>query len=182
VGACDGGQPKRRNVHHALCHRANVGAGEGVIIIVASAAALGGGFAGAAYTASKHTVVGLTKSTAVMFGKRGIRCVGICPGAVNTGIPLGGTPSEFGYEALRPGMNAIPRRRAGRTGGRHPDVGRGRRELHQRRDHRSRWRLDGPRVSGRLRDGSGYLEKIKITGWCRAEDLQAAAVVDLRSR
>lgn len=83
--------------------------GQGVIVNVASAAGLGGGFAGAAYTTSKHGVVGLTKNTAVMYGKSGIRCVAVCPGAVNTGIPLGGNPSEFGYAALGPGMAAIPR-------------------------------------------------------------------------
>lgn len=83
--------------------------GHGVIVNVASAAGLGGGFAGAAYTASKHAVVGLTRNTAVMYGKKGIRCVAIAPGAVNTGIPLGGTPSEYGYGVLGPGMGTIPR-------------------------------------------------------------------------
>jgi NAD(P)-dependent dehydrogenase (short-subunit alcohol dehydrogenase family) len=83
--------------------------GHGVIVNIASAAGLGGGFAGAAYTASKHAVVGLTKNTAVMYGKQGLRCVAIAPGAVNTGIPLGGAPSDFGYAALGPGMGTIPR-------------------------------------------------------------------------
>jgi len=83
--------------------------GGGVIINVSSAAGLGGGFAGAAYTASKHAVVGLTKNTAVMYQKKGIRCVAIAPGAVNTGIPLGGAPSEYGYGVLGPGMGTIPR-------------------------------------------------------------------------
>ncbi len=83
--------------------------GAGVIVNLTSAAGLGGGFAGAAYTASKHGVVGLTKSTAVMYGKKGIRCVAIAPGAVNTGIPLGGNPSEYGYGVLQAGMGTIPR-------------------------------------------------------------------------
>ncbi len=83
--------------------------GQGVIVNVASSAALGGGFAGAAYTASKHAVLGLTKNTAVMYAKRGIRCVAVCPGAVNTGIPLGGNPSELGYQALGPNLGGIPR-------------------------------------------------------------------------
>lgn len=86
-----------------------VAQGGGVIVNVASAAGLGGGFAGAAYTASKHGVVGLTKNTAVMYASQGIRCVAICPGAVNTGIPLGGDPSQMGYAALGPGLKTIPR-------------------------------------------------------------------------
>lgn len=83
--------------------------GGGVIVNVASAAGLGGGFAGAAYTASKHGLVGLIKNTAVMYGKQGIRCVGIAPGAVNTHIPLGGDPSQMGYAVLGPGLQTIPR-------------------------------------------------------------------------
>jgi NAD(P)-dependent dehydrogenase (short-subunit alcohol dehydrogenase family) len=83
--------------------------GRGVIVNIASAAAFGGGFAGAAYTTSKHAVIGLTKNTAVMYGKQGLRCVAVCPGAVNTGIPLGGTPSELGYGALKPELGTIPR-------------------------------------------------------------------------
>ncbi len=84
--------------------------GGGVIVNVASAAGLGGGFAGAAYTASKHGVVGLTRNTAVMYGKKGIRCVAICPGGVNTNIGLGGTvPSELGYASLGPGLATMPR-------------------------------------------------------------------------
>lgn len=83
--------------------------GGGVIVNIASAAGLGGGYAGAAYTASKHGVIGLTRNTAVMYAKQGIRCVAICPGAVNTGIPLGGDPSQMGYGVLGPMMGTIPR-------------------------------------------------------------------------
>ncbi len=83
--------------------------GHGVIINVTSAAGLGGGFAGAAYTSSKHAVVGLTKNTAVMFARQGIRCVAVCPGAVSTGIPLGGSPSQHGYAQLGPLLAHIPR-------------------------------------------------------------------------
>lgn len=83
--------------------------GGGVIVNVASAAGLGGGFAGAAYTASKHAVVGLTRNTAVMYGKQGIRCVAICPGGVNTAIGAGGMPSQAGYGALGPSLATMPR-------------------------------------------------------------------------
>ncbi len=83
--------------------------GHGVIVNVASAAGLGGGFAGAAYTASKHGVVGLTKNTAVMYAKKGIRCVAVCPGGVNTAIGMGGNPSPLGIAQLGPNLAAMPR-------------------------------------------------------------------------
>jgi NAD(P)-dependent dehydrogenase (short-subunit alcohol dehydrogenase family) len=70
----------RRAVRYMLEH------GGGSIINVASTAALHGGAAGAAYTASKHALVGLTRSTAWMYAKRGIRCNAICPGATKTNI------------------------------------------------------------------------------------------------
>ena len=60
--------------------------GGGSIINVASTAGIHGGAAGAAYTASKHALVGLTKNTAWMYAKRGIRCNVICPGATKTNI------------------------------------------------------------------------------------------------
>ena len=85
--------------------------GGGVIVNVASAGGLGGGFAGAAYTASKHGVVGLTRNTALMYAKQGIRCVAVCPGGVNTNIgqSIGPTPSQAGYAALRPNLATMPR-------------------------------------------------------------------------
>ena len=64
-------------------------AGRGVIINTASGAGLRGGAAGAAYTASKHGVIGLTKNTAYSYGRQGIRCVAICPGGVHTNIDGG---------------------------------------------------------------------------------------------
>jgi len=60
--------------------------GDGAIINVASMSGLGGGAAGAAYTASKHGLVGLTLSTAWMYAQKGIRCNAICPGGVKTNI------------------------------------------------------------------------------------------------
>ncbi len=60
--------------------------GSGSIINVASTAGIHGGSAGAAYTASKHGLVGLTRNTAWIYAKRNIRCNAICPGATKTNI------------------------------------------------------------------------------------------------
>ncbi len=61
----------------------------GVIVNIASIGGLEGGRAGAAYTASKHGVVGLTKNTAYFYAKSGIRCNAVAPGAMNTNIMSG---------------------------------------------------------------------------------------------
>jgi NAD(P)-dependent dehydrogenase (short-subunit alcohol dehydrogenase family) len=63
--------------------------GSGIIINVASIGGLCGSRAGAAYTASKHGLVGLTKNTASMYANKNIRCNAICPGGVETEIATG---------------------------------------------------------------------------------------------
>lgn len=83
--------------------------GKGVIVDVTSAAGLGGGFAGVAYTASKHGVVGLVKNTALMYAAKGIRVVGIAPGGVNSGISIGGAVSEYGMAQLGKNLATMPR-------------------------------------------------------------------------
>lgn len=65
---------------------AMLAAGKGAIVNVSSEASLRGSASGVAYTASKHAVNGLTKSTAVTYQAQGIRCNAVAPGAVNTGI------------------------------------------------------------------------------------------------
>ena len=65
---------------------AMISSGGGVIVNIASVAAFRGGEAGVAYTASKHGLIGLTRSIAAMYGDDGIRCLAICPGPVSTGI------------------------------------------------------------------------------------------------
>ncbi len=60
--------------------------GGGSVVTVASEAALRGSAAGAAYTASKHAVLGLTRSLAFMYGPQGLRANAVAPGAVATNI------------------------------------------------------------------------------------------------
>lgn len=74
--------------------------GGGTILNVASVGGLEGARAGAAYTASKHGLIGLTRNTAYMYAPQGIRCNVLCPGGVETNIGLGGEPSAFGLERV----------------------------------------------------------------------------------
>jgi 3-oxoacyl-[acyl-carrier protein] reductase len=60
--------------------------GDGAIINVASTAGLNGGNGGAAYTTSKHGVIGFTRQLCFDYARKGIRCNVICPGAVATGM------------------------------------------------------------------------------------------------
>ncbi|MEU6527227.1 SDR family NAD(P)-dependent oxidoreductase [Streptomyces sp. NPDC046924] len=77
-------------------------AGRGAIVNTASEASLRGSAAGAAYTAAKHGVVGLTKSLAVMYRKNGIRANAICPGGTATGITVDADRTAHGPTALGP--------------------------------------------------------------------------------
>ena len=58
----------------------------GNIVNVASIGGTNGARAGAAYTASKHALVGMTENTGYMYAHEGIRCNAICPGGVKTEI------------------------------------------------------------------------------------------------
>ena len=74
--------------------------GGGSIINVASIAGIHGGPAGAAYVTSKHALIGLTRNTAWMYARHGIRCNVICPGATETNIADSMPPDHLDMTGL----------------------------------------------------------------------------------
>ena len=83
--------------------------GHGSIVNIASIGGLQGGRAGAAYTASKHGVIGLTKNIAYQYAKTGVRCNAIAPGGVQTTIGDKMRPHPFGYERMAAGVGGAVR-------------------------------------------------------------------------
>jgi len=73
-----------------LCSRAVLPSmlanGSGVIVNLSSVLGLVGDAQLPVYSATKHAIIGLTRSIAVAYAERGIRCVAICPGDVDTDL------------------------------------------------------------------------------------------------
>jgi NAD(P)-dependent dehydrogenase (short-subunit alcohol dehydrogenase family) len=90
-----------------------VARGGGSIVNIASVGGIEGGAAGAAYTAAKHALVGLTKNTAWMYAQQGVRANAIAPGGTRTNIGESMTPDRLdaagmaramAYAAIMPAM------------------------------------------------------------------------------
>jgi NAD(P)-dependent dehydrogenase (short-subunit alcohol dehydrogenase family) len=86
---------------------AMLAAHRGSIVNIASEAALRGSAAGLAYTASKHAVVGITKSTAFMYAGEGIRVNAVAPGPVATNITAN-FASQLGSERVGMLLSTLP--------------------------------------------------------------------------
>ncbi len=86
--------------------------GHGAIVNVASAAGLIGFRYASAYAASKHGVVGLTRSAALEYARKGIRINAVCPGFTET--PMVAGIGETDPHMLESTVHAIPMRRLGR--------------------------------------------------------------------
>jgi NAD(P)-dependent dehydrogenase (short-subunit alcohol dehydrogenase family) len=65
-----------------------VKAGHGNIVNMSSICGLVGQAGTVAYVATKHAVIGLTKTVALEYGARGIRCNAVCPTYVQTPLTL----------------------------------------------------------------------------------------------
>lgn len=93
----------------------------GAVVNCSSLRGLVGGEGRTTYHATKHGVIGATKSVALQYGKHGVRCNAVCPGTIDTpmvqrmtaageldadasaaGVPLGrlGHPEEIAAAVL----------------------------------------------------------------------------------
>lgn len=83
--------------------------GSGAIVNTASEAGLVGMGGLSSYSASKHGVVGLTKSVALEHAGRGVRINAIAPGPTNTNIQSGLLGGDFASMSLTERLGAVVR-------------------------------------------------------------------------
>lgn len=89
------------------------GQGSGAIVNCSSLGGLVGLPSRAAYHASKHGVIGLTRSAAMEYAPRGIRINAVCPGTINT--PMVADMLEKQADAMKEIMREQPIGRLGRS-------------------------------------------------------------------
>lgn len=90
-------------IQHMLSH------GGGSIVNTASAAGLIGLPSASDYVASKHAVVGLTKTAALEYAKAGIRVNAVCPGAIDTPMIARSAQAIPGFDELAVAMEPVGR-------------------------------------------------------------------------
>lgn len=83
---------------------------KGVIVNVGSVASVRGPAAGVAYTASKHALLGMSRNTAFVYAKEGIRCNAVFPGGTETNIMQNSAVQmdQNGLQALAPFHACMP--------------------------------------------------------------------------
>lgn len=84
---------------------------KGTIVNTASAAGIGAAPRMGAYAASKHAVVGMTKTAAFEYGKFGIRINAICPTVIET--PMGDSYLADNPELIERMRQSVPMKRFG---------------------------------------------------------------------
>jgi NAD(P)-dependent dehydrogenase (short-subunit alcohol dehydrogenase family) len=83
--------------------------GGGAIVNTASAAGLVGSHGMPAYTASKHGVVGLTKTAALEYARSNIRVNAVCPGVIDTAMVAGMVSSHPRLKDILVGVEPVAR-------------------------------------------------------------------------
>ncbi|HVM41505.1 MAG TPA: glucose 1-dehydrogenase [Acidimicrobiia bacterium] len=96
-------------LHHELRHMTAYGAG--AIVNTSSGAGVGGVPGFPAYAASKHAVIGLTKSAAAEYGGAGVRVNAVCPGPIDTPMLAGITKGNEAFDRLM--VRSVPMGRKG---------------------------------------------------------------------
>lgn len=87
--------------------------GSGAIVNCSSLGGLVGGDGRATYHATKHGVIGQTRSVAIQYGPRGVRVNAVCPGTVDTPMVERMTAGgELDADAV---VGGVPLRRLGRA-------------------------------------------------------------------
>ena len=89
--------------------------GSGTIVNCSSIGGLKGSRGRSAYSASKHAVIGLTRSAALDYADKGIRINAVCPGMVNTPMAVLVT-KNYDSEILRRMVAQEPVGRFGEPG------------------------------------------------------------------
>ncbi|HUO22112.1 MAG TPA: SDR family oxidoreductase [Caulobacteraceae bacterium] len=89
-----------------------VAQGGGAIVNCSSIGGLRGSKGRAAYSASKHGVIGLTKAAALDYAEKGVRINAVCPGIIDT--PMGDVVSGGDPEAMKAMAAKAPIGRVGR--------------------------------------------------------------------